>query len=61
MHLARRFLAYRSSGRHNRQLEVDMKKSSKSRLVTLGRVSRVTRAVLPGTIPEFGSETFHYV
>jgi hypothetical protein len=35
-----------------------MKKSPKSRLVQLGRVSAVTRAIIFVGLPEFGSEVF---
>jgi hypothetical protein len=37
-----------------------MKKSSKSRLVQLGRVSNMTRAFTFVGKPEFGSETLSY-
>jgi hypothetical protein len=37
-----------------------MKKSQKSRLVRLGRVSKETRAIWINGRPEFGSELLHY-
>jgi hypothetical protein len=45
-------------GATGRKLEVEMKKSSKSRLVPLGSVSTVTRAIIFVGKPEFGSETY---